>query len=172
MCRDKYPERVAVWEKMGPGWSDKLCDECFHSGHLLQRQQMEYKWLGSEEDNPHHVFTCQPGNVTNVFKHADPCTCGEEIKSIVDDLETGIQAIERYRAIFCRERGGPITNNIGWDDMDPVKVMIGKLEDKILVNRARMSKTYDPYSHKIRGERPAKKQRVEDAQRPPPPAEA
>lgn len=126
---------VAVWKKHDAGrLTGWLCDTCYLDNH--PRYQMEYKWIGASEDDPKHIFTCQPGGGFNVFRHADPCTCGSELKSIIDDLELGYQATQRFRSFICKERGSWMCNNLNWEDIDGLANKICRLQDLILTNRS------------------------------------
>jgi len=98
---------------------------------------MEYKWIGPVDEDPHHIFTCQPGGSLFDPKHADPCTCGE-YKSVIDDLEVGYKAVKRFRDMVCANRGGPMSQNLSWDDMDRLTPKISHLEDRILKNLSNM----------------------------------
>lgn len=100
---------------------------------------MEYKWIGSADQDPKYTFTCQAGHMTNVFLHANPCTCGK-YKPILDNLEIGFQATQSFRSLVCANRGSEICNNLDWDDIDKVSSGISRLQDKILVNLSNMKR--------------------------------
>jgi hypothetical protein len=131
-CKGQNPGRKVVWKNE----HTHLCNECYHShGYSYQ---MRFTWYGPPAEDPKYKFVCQPGWVTDVYHHADPCTRGPEIAKILDDMEIGLQAIERFRGIYCRERGSELTREIGWNCMDGPKVAICHLQDKILRGKARM----------------------------------
>lgn len=95
---------------------------------------MEFDWCGPSDAKPKREFSCAPGGGVMKYRHAENCTCGPEMKQIVDDLEVGFQALNQFRSWVGsnRFRAVALFPGLKWDDIDIPMTKLWTMQDAIV----------------------------------------